>query len=134
MRHLNPCTTTEPACPRACALQQGKPQERAAHAQLERGPRSPQLERASIQQWGPSAAKDKLHSKEKESSVVFKPSTQGKKIHKLKPAGKQIKYLRKQSLAEKHRLGPAPCGSVGHLLSSHIEEASPGVSSDAFYK
>ena len=42
--------------------------------------------------------------------------------------------MRKQSLAQKHRQGPAPCGPIGYLLTSQTEEASPGVSSDAFYK
>ena len=52
-------TTTEPAHPRAHALQQEKPPPREARtAQLRSGPRSAQLEKAHGQQWRPSTAKN----------------------------------------------------------------------------
>ena len=50
-------TTTKgcATCPRACVLQQEKPQWEAC-AQLQSGPHSPQLEKACVQQWRPSTA------------------------------------------------------------------------------
>ena len=51
-------------CPRACAPQQEKPQQRETHApQLESNAYSPQLEKACSQQQRPSAAKTNTEQK-----------------------------------------------------------------------
>ena len=47
---LSPFTATEPMCPRVRALQQEKPLQEEACAQLESSPHSPQLEKACAQQ------------------------------------------------------------------------------------
>ena len=46
--------------PRACALQQEKPPQWEARAPQQSSPRSPQLEKARVQQRRPNAAKNKL--------------------------------------------------------------------------
>ena len=59
--HWSPCaTTTEAHAPRACAPQQGKPQQmRSPHTTTKSSPRSPQLEKARVQQQRPNAAQNK---------------------------------------------------------------------------
>ena len=52
-----PMHRNEPMCPRVCALQQEKPLQEEACAQLECSPHSPQLQKACAQQQWPSAVK-----------------------------------------------------------------------------
>ena len=52
-------TTTEPLRPRGRTLKQERPRQwKACAPQLESSPHSPQLEKAHMQQWRPSAAKN----------------------------------------------------------------------------
>ena len=57
--YWSPCaTTTEARAPRACALQQEKPQQWEACAPQQSSPHSLQLEKARVQQQRPNAAKN----------------------------------------------------------------------------
>ena len=64
LRQMSPwATTTEPACHRACALQQEEPSQWAAWAlRLESSPPLPRLDKAQGQQRRPTTAKKKERS------------------------------------------------------------------------